>query len=257
MLRISDIRIGTKLMAMSGIGILLMAGMLATQMISSSSVMSANETAALQQNLVRSLEAARAFERGIDVGARDLLLAQTVENLKKAAKYVGEQQHDAHKWLDPLPAKLTVPEDRARVQKVIASIDLYAASVQEVGAARIETMAIETKDNQTADDALRIAALKDKADHIAREQTQPLVKQIESLLGKATEVAGAASDKETARARSDMISTRRNAIAIGGAIIAVLIGSAVFGAISIGRPLRALVHPLEKVADGNFAIDVP
>ena len=48
MVRLSDIRIGTKLFMMSGLGVLLVAGMIVTQIHGNSAVKSANEAAALQ-----------------------------------------------------------------------------------------------------------------------------------------------------------------------------------------------------------------
>ena len=48
MVRLSDIRIGTKLFMMSGLGVLLVAGMIVTQIHGNSAVKSANEAAATQ-----------------------------------------------------------------------------------------------------------------------------------------------------------------------------------------------------------------
>ena len=48
MLRLSNIRIGTKLAVMSGLGILLVVGMLVSQILGNSSVRTATETATLQ-----------------------------------------------------------------------------------------------------------------------------------------------------------------------------------------------------------------
>ena len=55
MVRLSDIRIGTKLSIMSGIGVLLVVGIIVAQLHGNSAVRSANEAVSLQQHLAHDL----------------------------------------------------------------------------------------------------------------------------------------------------------------------------------------------------------
>ena len=66
MFKLSDIRIGTKLFMMSGLGVLLVVGMIVTQMHGNSVVKSANEAATLQQHLSHDILATKVVARGID-----------------------------------------------------------------------------------------------------------------------------------------------------------------------------------------------
>src|SRR6185295_9814241 len=46
-------------------------------------------------------------------------------------------------------------------------------------------------------------------------------------------------------------------IAVGALVILVLIGSAVFGALSIAKPIRRIGEVLLELANGNKAVDIP
>ena len=82
MLRLSNLRIGTKLAVMSGLGVLLVAAMLATQMLGNASVRNSNDRRrspepALMQNALD----ANASIRGMQIGVRDLRLAHSVDDM--------------------------------------------------------------------------------------------------------------------------------------------------------------------------------
>ena len=77
MIRLSNIRIGTKLAIASGIGILLVAGMTASQMINNRSVADALEGANRQKTLLLNAYDFKASARGLFMGVRDIRLSTT------------------------------------------------------------------------------------------------------------------------------------------------------------------------------------
>ena len=71
MLRLSNIRIGTKLIVMSGLGVLLVAVMIGTQMLGNAAVRGSSENAIRQAGLVQAASDAKASLRGLHNSAVD------------------------------------------------------------------------------------------------------------------------------------------------------------------------------------------
>src|SRR5437868_5994516 len=100
MVKLSDIRIGTKLFMMSGLGVLLVAGMIVTQMYSNSAVKSANEAAAFQQHLALDTLVAKVTARGMQISVRDIRLARTSQDLESAVKMLETRIASGHQRID-------------------------------------------------------------------------------------------------------------------------------------------------------------
>ena len=81
---LSNIRIAIKLAAMSGLGILLVAGMLISQMLGNAAVKNSNEVANLQQQVARDILTTKGTVANMQVAVRDVRLARSNEDLQKA-----------------------------------------------------------------------------------------------------------------------------------------------------------------------------
>src|SRR5258705_10137223 len=145
MVRLSDIRIGTKLFMMSGLGVLLVAGMIVTQMHGNSSVKSANEAAALQQHLSHDLLAAKVVERGMQISVRDVRLARTSQDLESAVKTLETRIKAGHQRIDPLISQFRNPENRARAEKLKSVFDQYFAGAKEIAALKTQTIDLQSR----------------------------------------------------------------------------------------------------------------
>ncbi len=254
MLRLSNIRIGIKLTIMSALGVLLMAAMVATQMMGNAAVRGANETANAQQHIARDLQAAKASERGMQVAVRDIRLANTAEDLQKAVKFLEDRQQASHKWIDPLVAKLRVPENRALMEKAKGLVDSYVAGAKDIAAVRGEAVALQAKGTPEA--AARAATLNADAQRIARERTLPIVAELESIIEKIDGIASGLAEKEVTNAEQSMASSEHIGLVVGFAAIVVLIGSAVFGAMTIARPLSKMAAVLNELTNDRI-VEVP
>ena len=254
MLRLSNIRIGIKLAVISGLGVLLMAAMIATQMMGNSSVRGANEISNIQQRISHDLQAAKSSERGMQIAVRDIRLANSAEDLQKAIKYLEERQKSAHQWVDPMIEKLRVAENRALMEKVKGLIDSYVAGAKDIAAVRSEAIALQAKGTPEA--TARAAALSEEAMRIARERTLPLVAELESSIEKVDAVANNLAEKEIANATQSMKSAEQIGLAVGFVAILVLIGSAIFGAMAIAKPLSKIAGVLNELTNDHI-VDVP
>ena len=77
------------------------------------------------------------------------------------------------------------------------------------------------------------------------------------LLGQAIATANAASDAATSQATAAVSRAGRIRIAIGVIVAVVLMGSAAFASLEIGRPIRRIGEVLMELANGNKLVVIP
>jgi hypothetical protein len=79
-----SLRIGTKLSIMSGLGILMVLGMIATQYFGNAAIKRASDNAEQQSFLSQNALNAKGAERGMQTAVRDLRLARSNEEIERA-----------------------------------------------------------------------------------------------------------------------------------------------------------------------------
>jgi hypothetical protein len=136
MLRLSNIRIGIKLAIMSGLGVLLVAAMMATQMLGSAAVRSSIETAVRQALLTQSALDAKASLRGLQVGVRDIRLARSADDLAKAMTYLHEREASITKSLNEAGQFSRKAETNEKLNAIKASVSQYLAGAKEIAAVK-------------------------------------------------------------------------------------------------------------------------
>jgi len=255
MFRLSNIRIGTKLGVMSGIGILFVLGMFVSQMHGSATVNSANQATARQTEVMSNVEQAKASVRGMQISVRDIRLASTAAELDKATKYLDERSASTNRLLDAALDLAVSPENIARLKKLKNDAADYRAAVNAIIERRSELVALEAKQSAggvaAPDAAARIASLKAEADKIARERTLPIANEMDQLADEAVEFTKQrAEDAKTGLAR-DMAFVERLDMGVGSATVVLLIGSALLGIFTIARPLSRLAGLLRRMAKGE------
>ena len=252
MLRLSNIRIGHKLTIMSGLGVLLMAVMIGMQMLGNASVRNANEAAIRQQDIARDAMAVKTIETRMQLGVRDVRLARSAEALQKAMSGVNDGPTRIGPIVDSMLTRLTLPENRERMQKVKGLVEEYARGAKQIVAIQEEIIKV----GDAADGAARIAALTNQREQFARERTLPVAGQLDELTEKVREVAVDMSEKENVAADQSMTSSERLGLAVGIVVVVVLIASAVFGSMTIGRPLAKMAKVLVELTNDRI-VDVP
>ena len=89
------------------------------------------------------------------------------------------------------------------------------------------------------------------------QRTTPSREEMDKVLARLNEwAAQRVTDAETSAATSD---ARANVIdlAIGAIVVLMLVGSTIFGVLSIARPIRRIGEVLLELANGNKTVDVP
>jgi methyl-accepting chemotaxis protein len=262
MLRISNIRIGTKLAIVSGMAIVLVLGVVVMQWLGGNDVNTATSNSRVQMDILTRALATKASMRGMQIGVRDIRLATSKDALQNATKYLDDRVKSAHQYADSLPQKSVVPENKARFEKIIALIDNYTAGGKEIAGLQAQIVDLRAKraasSGDEADAILKqINDVQEKVTHIVTERTLPMAGESEKLLDEAVAVADKRANLEQDSVDVTVSTTQRTGLIIGLITTALLIGSALFSVFSIARPLRALVAPLAEVAAGNFDVTMP
>ena len=254
MTRIQDLRIGTKLALASMFAVLLVGAMIASQMIGNASVSRTHKAALEQQTIARDAVDAKASIRGMQIGVRDIRLANAPADMQKASDYLGARLKSVHHFADEMLGLTHSSENRVRIDKVKSLAANYAKEAQKIAAVRSEVIAIRAAGADSAD---KIGKLNDEAIRIAREVTLPIAVELESLANQVADFAKKRVEEENAEAVREMASAERISLAVGICAMLVLIGTWLFSFVTIARPMRALTAAMEELAGGNFAVVLP
>ena len=255
MFKLSDVRISIKLAVISGLGILLVAGILANQMRADSSVSSAVHAANERLLKARDLQSILAAERGMQFAVNESLVSASKDDLARTLAQIKSYHKSARDQIDAMIPTFVQPDRRAQAEKIKSLVDRYAADAGKIGATKGEILTLRS--NGLPDEVDKADRLTTEIQRFARDGLRPIGMEIENSVAN----LGAQVSQDAAKGFEAAVATMSSSGAIGFAVgllaIAILAISAVIGVVTIGRPLRALLVPLESVAAGNFAISVP
>jgi methyl-accepting chemotaxis protein len=251
MLRLSNLGIGLKLGIMSGLGVVLVAAMMAAAMFGASSVKTASKEALLQQGIQTDLARIELGFSNAMLTVRNIRLSDTKEKLDAVNNLPGIKR-DADSSIDTLKSKVTSADSIAKLDKIKVHFNKFVdTALNQIVPLQLKMQAYDTSAYaQISDLTLKMDMVQTSDLNVDNAGGMALVKDL-------TESAAKASHAESRNAEEAMRSSSQVNLAVGIAVILILVGSAFAGSMTIARPLKALVAPLEQVAGGNFAIDVP
>jgi methyl-accepting chemotaxis protein len=131
-----NFRIGTKLGITSGLGILLVAGMLLSQQLGNGSVMTANDLAAGQTTIAYEAQATASGIRTAQTAVREIRLATSPAEINSGVEAVRAALADVDKHLDTAIGKTVKPENRERLQKIKPLAKEYGAAAEQLAEAQ-------------------------------------------------------------------------------------------------------------------------
>ena len=256
MIRLSDIRIGTKLAVASGIGFLLVAGMTASQIYNNHKVNIAQHAASQQKAITLAASEAKSAGRGLQLGVRDTRLAANADQIKAVETYIQARYTNFSNFTDEILKLATSQANRDRTATMKKNAEAYISATKEMAALKAQIFSLQAKGGNDADVA-RITSLNNDIDRIAREKTLPLATELNKAADEIVTASKQHAERAEAEAAQLMATSEQVALVLSVLTGIMLLGTAVFGAVSIAKPLRALVKPLEDLAGGNFAVTVP
>src|SRR5262245_10932652 len=118
-------RIGTKLALTSGLGVLLVGGMLVTETMGTSSVVGSFAGANSQHVIAEDSSAVKAAARGMMLGVRDVRLAHNSDEIQKAMTYLRAREESVTRLADEALKYIHKPENRERMEKVKSLAKVY------------------------------------------------------------------------------------------------------------------------------------
>jgi methyl-accepting chemotaxis protein len=230
-----DFSIRTKLALWAGIGVLLVAGMLAEQQYGER--LAGRQRLAADKKQLAAVAALRAAHdvRGMQIESREIRLAIAPSEVDRALNRFDAHEASAAGHIEAALVTTDEPDDRARLEKLVGLVRGYAGAIGEFAAAARDY-------GDTVDKIKRSGALGD---------------EINSLLDATTVALIAAADERKARADAETAHVSRIDLGMGLFVIAVLAGVAVFGAVAISGPIRRIGDVLRELARGNPDVEVP
>jgi methyl-accepting chemotaxis protein len=103
----------------------------------------------------------------------------------------------------------------------------------------------------------RFVQVSDQIASLARDKALPLAGEIGELTDKVVESARQQAEQASAGAVSVTDTAERLGMGVGAIVMLVLIGSAVFGMLSIAKPIRRIAEVLLELGGGNKQVNVP
>jgi methyl-accepting chemotaxis protein len=228
-------RIGSKLAFTVGTGVVLVAAMIANEhrdyaLVSKQAEMERGEQAATADLLRASVGLQR-----MQIGTREIRLAISEREADGALAELHRNLNVADSLLNGALLQCSDASDCDRLIELNRLANLYS---------------------QTATQMTRL-----KKDYA--EITAPLAanektgKQIDDLVEKAISAAQTRAAQRMAVATERMNESARLNLGFGLFVICILIGAAVFGVLSIGRPIRQLASMLLRLASGARGLSIP
>jgi methyl-accepting chemotaxis protein len=92
---------------------------------------------------------------------------------------------------------------------------------------------------------------------LVRDKALPIAREMGELSDKVAAAAIHQAEEASAHAASTTATVERLDMGLGAFVVLVLVGSAVFGSLSIAKPIRKIAEVLLELGGGNKQVDVP
>jgi methyl-accepting chemotaxis protein len=248
-----DLKISTKIGVSSGVAVILVSLIVVSQFYSSAIVNDAKVKMDREASIVSNDIEGKAAMRGMQMGVRDIRLANSPEALKAGVENVETRRALAAKFFDVAFADARAAGRTGEsIAKMRQAVDEYAAGSRQMATMKAEALALRTKGERDRADAIdqQIAAY-------ARDKTLPIATELERLSTVSVDTAQEAAKKETetfnrALQRSEFLN-----VTLAGIVIALLLGAALLLLFTVIRPLRSLTAGMRELAAGNFDVVLP
>ncbi|WFU15091.1 HAMP domain-containing methyl-accepting chemotaxis protein [Bradyrhizobium sp. CB3481] len=245
-----NLSIGAKLGIASGLGVLLVATMVIVQIRSNAAMRDLDVRTAGQQAIARDAVDVKASIRGMQIGVRDLRLAESAADLQKAKDYLSARLASVNKYSDEMMKLSKSAENRARIEKLKTRAADYEKGALQIAAVRAQAIAAGAGSDAAA-------KAFDEVKRIARETTLPIVAELEPLADQIADFAKHSVKEQAAQAAAEMTAVEWESMAIGIGTMLLLIATSIFSFFTIARPMGALSSAMDELAGGNFAVMLP
>jgi len=259
MRRLTNLRIGTKLALMSGVGVLLVLAMLAAQMLSNSKIKETNEGLIRRANLVQTVLQVKAAIRGTEIGAKDIQFAHSPVELDRAVAYLEARHAVLESHLANAQTYANNKETSEQLTYIASLTEKFKEKTKELAALKKEIFELEaTKVNGvlTEEIAEQVATLNDRVAKMLKDHALPLARLTDEGVSQIADSVMERMQETSAKAAEDMNFVELFGLAVGLATAAILIIAAFVGWATIAKPLRKMAAVLGELTNDRI-VDVP
>ena len=227
--------IRTRLTIWAGVGVLLVASMLAEQQLGD--LTAGRERAAADNKQLAAVAALRAADdvRNMQVETREIRLSVAPREFDEALSRLRINATGAAGHIEAARIFVDAPEDKERLAKLAELVKAYVALAGELA-----------------------AAAKDYGDTVEKvKRTVETGHEMNALIAETTASLLTAAEEGKAQALAETLRVNRTDLGMGLFVIAVLAGVAIFGAVAISGPIRRIGEVLLELAGGNKNVTVP
>src|SRR5664279_2991504 len=230
-----NIRIGTKLAITVGIGVVLVAGMMVNQQLSNASLAQQAELERNEQFVTADMLRGGVALQRMQIGTREIRLSISEREADQALAALNENMGNAVSYLLASAQLCGETENCARFEKLVKLARAYAATTAEM------------------------TALKKDYAEITKplEQAGKIETEIDVLIAKATADAKMLASQHMATAAARRTEAAQINMGFGFFVVVILTGAAIFGVLSIGRPIKHIAGVLLQLANGTREFDIP
>jgi methyl-accepting chemotaxis protein len=230
-----NMSIGAKVAIMIGVGVVLVAGMIANQQHSNALVSQQAELERDEQIATADLLRASIALQRMQIGTREIRLAISEREADQALAATRESANSAVSYLQAVARRCVPGEPCEQVERLIKLAGDHAEINADITAKKRDYAEI----NKPLEEVNRIGL------------------EIDALIDKAISVTETLASQRMSLATARMRETAEVSIGFGSFVILILVGTAIFGVLSIGRPIRHIAGVLVQLANGKREFDIP
>ncbi|WP_061907904.1 methyl-accepting chemotaxis protein [Devosia sp. Leaf420] len=227
------------------IGIIVVAIMMAATIFGTGLTKQADDFQDRQMEIRRLMLNASISMRDMEIAVGQLNDVASAAEADAAYQAAAEAGGRMETFITDAKSRMTRPENIANAEAVLTAREQFIA--EAVGLAANAKKALDPA--AALDVASEHSALKQKLADLGADMSERM-QHITALASELAQNANAAADGQ--RDQTSLIST-----ALGGLVILVLIGTAVFGARSVARPIAEINKRMTALAEGDLASEIP
>jgi methyl-accepting chemotaxis protein len=241
---LSRMQLGTKLAVSSGLGIVLVAAMLAINVIASLSMADAADQFQQQSSIARLMASTEGALEGLRIATRDMRLSNSPELVTAASEQANVEFGEVSSLLSEASALMLSQQNRDRVAAIKTMGEQYHGAVDDLLTVRLADIAAQA----TAPSAATTRIV---------DEMNAIAPQMRDLLVEGMDVATARAAEEDTQLDAELSTSRTIMLGFGAAVILVLVGAAIFGMRSIAGPVRRITKSMGDLAQGNLHVEIP
>jgi len=246
---LARLRISTKLVTASLIGMLFVGAMIVNQILGNASIERGISNAIDQQEIARLALQTKADARRMQVSVRDLRLAKTEIDVHAGEDGLAAAGKNAGSLAAEMFRRSVSAENKARIQELQKQIDMYAAAGGRVAVNRHKFIVAQGSGRPN-----EIAALEVEVADLARTVTLPASAKIDEMTDQIVKFASSQAEAEKTDVAMVMAASGTASAIVGGAAILILIGAGLISIFAVSRPIGVMVSAMKTLADGQLSV---